>query len=76
MGQLVSNIFESFSTVLTGLSSGLTTAFNNLLYTNGNIEGGFNPLVTFVFTMAGVGLAAGILWAIFGLIKGNSHRAG
>ena len=70
MGELISTIFESFTTVITGLSTGLQSAFTSLIYANGE-SGTFSPLVLFLFTMAGVGLAAGILYKIFGLIKGK-----
>lgn len=78
MGQLVETIFDSFTEVITGLSGGLSEAFSRLLYVY-NEQGAttqFNPLILFIFTMAGVGLAAAILWRIFGMLKGSSHRAG
>lgn len=34
----------------------------------------FSPMVLFIFTLAGLGLATGILYKMFGLIK--SHRRG
>lgn len=78
MGQLVESIFDSFTAVITGLSGGLSEAFSRLLYvySDGVATTQFNPLIQFIFTMAGVGLAAAILWRIFGLLRGASHRAG
>lgn len=79
MGQLVETIFDSFGEVITGLSGGLSEAFSRLLYVyneQGVATTEFNPLILFIFTMAGVGLAAAILWRIFGMLKGASHRAG
>lgn len=78
MGQLVETIFDSFTEVITGLSGGLSEAFSRLLYVynDGVATTEFNPLILFIFTMAGVGLAAAILWRIFGMLKGASHRAG
>ena len=80
MGVIVETIFDTFTEVMTGLSEGLTTAFNHILYTydaSGNINTSeFNPLILFIFTVAGIGLAAGILWKMFGMIKGASGRAG
>ncbi len=73
MGELISNVFSSFSDVITGLAGGLREAFTQLIYANGS-EGAFSPLVLFLLTFAGVGLAAGILWKIFGLIRGKSQR--
>ena len=72
MGELISTIFSSFSTVITSLAGGLQSAFTQLIYANGE-SGTFSPLVLFLFTMAGVGLAAGILYKIFGLIKGKTR---
>ena len=80
MGQLVETIFDTFTEVITGLSEGLTSAFNHILYTynsDGTINTAeFNPLVLFIFTVAGISLAAGILWKMFAMVKGTSHRAG
>ena len=68
MGDLVTQIFDSFSTVIEGLADGLKTAFTSLIYTDSTAST-FSPLVLFIFTLAGVGLAAGILYKIFGLIQ-------
>lgn len=68
MSQLITEIFTSFSSVITGLANGLKDAFTSLIYTNGT-GGDFSPLVLFVFTMAGLGLATGILYKIFGMIR-------
>ena len=68
MSELISEIFSSFSTVITGLADGLKSAFTSLIYTNGT-SGEFSPLVLFVFTMAGLGLATGILYKIFGMVR-------
>ena len=68
MGDLVTQIFESFSTVIEGLADGLKTAFTSLIYTDSTAST-FSPLILFIFTLAGVGLAAGILYKIFGLIQ-------
>ncbi len=72
MGELITAIFSSFTTVITSLAGGLQSAFTQLIYANGE-SGTFSPLVLFLFTMAGVGLAAGILYKIFGLIKGKTR---
>lgn len=75
MSALVESIFESFSTVIKSLASGIKDAFSMLLYVDPTASNPtFSPLVLFLFTMAGVGLAAGILYKMFGLIK--SHRQG
>lgn len=79
MGELVRTIFSTFTEVMTGLSSGLSEAFSRLLYVydaQGAPTETFNPLVLFIFTVAGIGLGATLLWKMFGLIRGASHRAG
>ena len=73
MTELITTIFSSFTSVIQGLASGLQSAFVQLIYANGE-SGTFSPLVLFIFTMAGVGLAAGVLYKIFGLIQ--SKRKG
>ena len=74
MGELISTIFSSFTEVITGLAGGLQSAFTQLIYANGE-SGTFSPLVLFIFTMAGVALASGILYKIFGLIQ-SKRRGG
>lgn len=67
---LIEEIFSSFSTVIDGISDGIKTAFTNLIYVDSAASDPvFSPLVIFLFTMAGIALATGILYAIFGLIK-------
>ena len=70
MSELISAIFESFTTVIEGLGSGLKTAFTNLIYVDpAATDPAFSPLVLFIFTMAGLGLATGILYKIFGMVR-------
>lgn len=73
MGELITTIFSSFTDVITNLAGGLSAAFTALIYANGE-SGSFSPLVLFILTFAGIGLAAGLLWKIFGLIKGKTGR--
>ena len=78
MGELVTTIFSTFTETITGISGGLSEAFQRLLYVynNGVKTEEFSPLILFVFTVAGIGLAAGILWRMFAMLKGSSHSAG
>ena len=70
MGELITAIFESFTTVIEGLADGLKGAFTNLIYVDpAAADPTFSPLVLFVFTMLGLGIATGILYKIFGLIR-------
>ena len=75
MTVLVQAIFATFVTVIQGLAGGLKNAFSLLLYVDPAAENPvFSPMILFIFTLAGVGLATGILYKMFGLIK--SHRRG
>ena len=70
MTALIQEIFSSFTVVIDGLSKGLKDAFRNLIYVDASAASPeFSPLVLFVFTMLGLGLATGILYKIFGLIR-------
>ncbi len=70
MSELITELFSSFSTVITGLASGIKEAFTNLIYVDASAaEPAFSPLVLFIFTMAGIGLATGILYKIFGMVR-------
>lgn len=74
MTELIQEMFSSFSIVIEGLAEGLKTAFEQLIYVDpAASEKVFSPLVIFVFVLAGLGVATGILYKIFGLI---SHRNG
>lgn len=70
MSGLVTELFSSFTTVIGGLADGIKNAFENLIYVDpAAAEPAFSPVVLFVFTMAGIGLATGILYKIFSLIR-------
>ena len=75
MSELITTLFASFTSVITGLASGFKEAFGNLIYVDpAATTPVFSPLVIFLFTMAGLGLATGILYKMFGLIQ--AHRKG
>ena len=68
--ELVGTIFDSFGTVIDGLSTGLKTAFTNLIYVDpAATDPAFSPLVIFAFTVGGIGLATGVLYKTFGMIR-------
>ena len=67
---LIEDTFSSFSIVIKGLASGLKEAFLELIYVDAAAtDPAFSPLVIFVFVMAGLGLATGILYKIFGMVQ-------
>ena len=65
---LVPSIFEGFGAAIGGIAGGLKAAFNGVVYTDGT-SGAFSPLVIFIFTMAGLTLAAGVLYKIFAVVR-------
>lgn len=68
MWSLVDSIFDGFGSATTGVSGGIKSAFNGIIYADG--EGGaFSPLVLFIFTMAGLAIATGILYKIFTIVR-------
>jgi hypothetical protein len=70
MSELIKELFSSFTTVITELSGGIKEAFVNLIYVDPSVtDPQFSPIVLFIFTMAGLGLATGILYKIFGMIR-------
>ena len=70
MSELIKELFSSFTTVITELSGGIKEAFLNLIYVDPAVtDPQFSPIVLFIFTMAGLGLATGILYKIFGMIR-------
>lgn len=74
MESLITALFSSFSTVIKSLASGLKDAFGMLLYVDPSASDPvLSPLVLFLFTLAGVGLATGILYKMFGLISAHRH---
>ena len=53
MSELITAIFDSFSTVIEGLGSGLKTAFTNLIYVDpAATDPTFSPLVHFIFFLS------------------------
>ena len=70
MSGLITETFGSFSEVIKGLSMGIKDSFRYLIYVDPTAaDPQFSPIVLFVFTMAGMGLATGILYKIFGMIR-------
>ena len=74
MTDLIEDIFDSFSTVIKGLAQGLKDAFGHIIYVDPAATSPvFSPMIVFIFTMAGVGLATGILYKIFGMVRASKR---
>ena len=70
MGERVKKIFTSFTDVITNLSSGLKSAFTNIIYEDpAATEKVLSAPVEFVLIFAGVSLAVGLVFGAFKLIK-------
>ncbi|MEG2541394.1 MAG: hypothetical protein RSB59_06480 [Clostridia bacterium] len=73
MGELIKQVFSSFGETITGMTSGIKSAFMNLLYVD--------PLATapvvsdmakFMFLMLGLSLALGLVSGAIALIKNRA----
>lgn len=74
MGDIVSSIFTSFTTVITNLTTGLKDAFTNIIYEDpAATEKVLSAPVQFGLIFAGIALASGLVMGIFAFIK--SKRA-
>lgn len=75
MGSLITQMFTSFTDVVGGLAGGIKDAFANLIYVDPSAS---TPVVAelpkFIFIMAGVGLATGILYKVFGMIRARKGK--
>lgn len=85
--ELLVNVWSTFVDVIGGLADGLKEAFRALIYVPEEIAGDagnwlqritytteISPFVRFLFTIGGFGLAIGIIYGIFRLIRGVAHR--
>ena len=74
MAELVTELFSSFSTVITSLGTGVRDAFNAIIYTGTGDAKQLSDFVKFIFVFGGVALAMGVFYKLFGLIRGVSRR--
>ena len=70
MGEMVKKIFTSFTDVITNLSSGIKSAFTNIIYEDPTAtEKVLSAPVEFALIFAGVSLAVGLVYGAFRLIR-------
>lgn len=70
MGEMVSTIFSSFSEVIEGLSSGIKTAFVNIIYEDPEAATKvLSAPIQFALIFAGVALASGLVMGAFHWIR-------
>ena len=64
MGELVQEMFTNFNTVVEGIAGGLKTGIEHILYVDPDAtEKVFSTFSKFGFSMAGVGIATGLIYA-------------
>ena len=74
MTDLITEIFSSFTAVITGLADGIKEAFSHILYVDPSASQlVFSPMVLFLLVFGGLALAMGIFWKIFGVIRGKTR---
>lgn len=72
---IVEAIFSAFGTAISGLTGGIKDGFMELIYVDAAVENPeINPLFWFIAVTGGVAIASGIVWKLFGLIKGKIGR--
>lgn len=73
MGSMITEIFESFTTVIPALAKGLKDAFMELLYVDPEASTKVvSDPIKFLLVFGGVALAMGVFWKVFGLIRGRT----
>ncbi|MBR2020098.1 MAG: hypothetical protein IKA05_06845 [Clostridia bacterium] len=73
MSELLALLFESFTTVVTGLAGGIKTAATNLIYEDGS-SGALSTVIQFIFIVAGLSIAMTVFFMVFRLIRFGRQR--
>lgn len=75
MSELLSLLFESFTTVITGLAGGIKGAASNLIYEDPNAEVKvLSDVIQFIFIVAGLSIAMTVFFMVFRLIRFGRQR--
>lgn len=75
MGELITQMFSSFSTVITGLATGIKDAAANLIYVDPNAEQKvLSDVIQFIFIIAGLSIAMTVFFMVFRLIRFGRQR--
>lgn len=70
MGEIVTTIFGTFNDVIDGFSTGIKTAFMNILYQDpAAAEKVLSDPVKFCLIFMGLGAAVGLVFGMFRLIR-------
>lgn len=73
MSELISLLFKSFTTVVTGLAGGIKDAATELIYQN-NGSGELSDVIQFIFIVAGLSIAMTVFFMVFRLIRFGRQR--
>lgn len=70
MGELITEMFTNFNTVITGIAGGLKDGLEQIIYVDpAAAEKVFSTFAKFGFAMAGVGIATGLIYAGVKMIR-------
>lgn len=75
MSELISMLFESFTTVVTGLAGGIKDAASELIYVDPNASTKtLSDVIQFIFIIAGLSIAMTVFFMVFRLIRFGRQR--
>lgn len=75
MSELITTMFENFSSVIVGLAGGIKDGVANLVYVDPDAEAKvLSDAVMFIFTIAGVSIAMTVFFMVFRLIRFGRQR--
>lgn len=70
MSDVLTSLFEGFTTTITNFATGLKDGFMNLLYVDPEASSKVvSDPVKFLLIFGGVGIAMGLFWKVLGLIR-------
>lgn len=75
MSQLLTLLFESFTTVVTGLAGGIKDSVSHLVYKDPDASvKELSDAVQFIFIIAGLSIAMTVFFMVFRLIRFGRQR--
>ena len=76
MADVITSLFSGMTSAVSAITGSLKEAFENLLYVDpAAATPVISPLATFIFVIAGLGLAVSIVYFVLGKIKvGKLHK--
>lgn len=75
MSELLSLLFQSFTTVVTGLAGGIKDAASELIYVDPAASAKtLSDVIQFIFIIAGLSIAMTVFFMVFRLIRFGRQR--